>query len=212
MATGAPGSQSVKSVVAGDIVITRGGRPKLDRNTNDPGITAVLSVRDAVDSAQDSSQKQLTARELFYAAAQAPAAAPRSRPPAKARRRVHPHAAETPSRSRGADTGRRSAAAPAPGARHRAHAGQRRAATRLALHGSETGRATTRRPRCRPTPSSMPATASGSASKPTRPGYLYIINQGSSGTWKPMFPSAEVEDGNNQVEGWRPYTMPPKAA
>ena len=41
------------------------------------------------------------------------------------------------------------------------------------------------------------------------PGYLYIINQGSSGTWKPMFPSAEVADGNNRVDGWKPYTMPP---
>ena len=42
-------------------------------------------------------------------------------------------------------------------------------------------------------------------------GYLYIINQGSSGTWKPMFPSPEIEDGSNRVEGWRPYTMPPKS-
>ena len=43
------------------------------------------------------------------------------------------------------------------------------------------------------------------------PGYLYIINQGSSGNWKPMFPSAEIDDGNNHIEGWRPYTMPPKS-
>jgi len=41
------------------------------------------------------------------------------------------------------------------------------------------------------------------------PGYLYIISQGSSGTWKPMFPSAEVEDGNNRVDGWHSYVMPP---
>ncbi len=41
------------------------------------------------------------------------------------------------------------------------------------------------------------------------PGYLYIISQGSSGTWKPMFPSAEVENGDNHVEGLRNYTMPP---
>jgi hypothetical protein len=26
-----------------------------------------------------------------------------------------------------------------------------------------------------------------------------------------MFPSAEIEDGNNRIEGWRPYTMPPKS-
>jgi hypothetical protein len=43
------------------------------------------------------------------------------------------------------------------------------------------------------------------------PGYLYIVNQGSSGNWKPMFPSPEIEDGNNHIEGWRPYTMPPKS-
>jgi hypothetical protein len=40
------------------------------------------------------------------------------------------------------------------------------------------------------------------------PGYLYIINQGSSGTWKPMFPSPEVENGNNHVESLRNYTLP----
>jgi hypothetical protein len=41
------------------------------------------------------------------------------------------------------------------------------------------------------------------------PGYLYIISQGSSGTWKPMFPSPEVADGNNRVEGLKAYAMPP---
>ena len=43
------------------------------------------------------------------------------------------------------------------------------------------------------------------------PGYLYIISQGSSGTWKPMFPSPEIDDGSNRVEGWHTYTMPPKS-
>ncbi|MBS1858302.1 MAG: DUF4384 domain-containing protein [Acidobacteria bacterium] len=49
------------------------------------------------------------------------------------------------------------------------------------------------------------------AIEPNASGYLYIINQGSSGTWKPMFPSPEIEDGNNKVEGFHPYTMPPKS-
>jgi hypothetical protein len=40
------------------------------------------------------------------------------------------------------------------------------------------------------------------------PGYLYIINQGSSGTWKPIFPSSEVENGNNRVESLHAYTLP----
>jgi hypothetical protein len=42
-------------------------------------------------------------------------------------------------------------------------------------------------------------------------GYLYIISQGSSGTWKPMFPSSEVESGSNQVNGFKTYIMPPKS-
>jgi Domain of unknown function (DUF4384) len=42
-------------------------------------------------------------------------------------------------------------------------------------------------------------------------GYLYIISRGSSGTWKPMFPAAEVEDGSNYVEGFKSYVMPPKS-
>jgi hypothetical protein len=43
------------------------------------------------------------------------------------------------------------------------------------------------------------------------PGYLYIINQGSSGTWRPMFPSPEVDNGDNRVDGWRSYTFPPQS-
>lgn len=43
------------------------------------------------------------------------------------------------------------------------------------------------------------------------PGYLYIVNQGSSGTWKPMFPSPEIADGDNRVDGWHAYSMPPKS-
>jgi hypothetical protein len=43
------------------------------------------------------------------------------------------------------------------------------------------------------------------------PGYLYIVRQGSSGTWEPVFPSPEIADSSNRVEGWRTYTMPPKS-
>src|SRR6202521_502770 len=42
-------------------------------------------------------------------------------------------------------------------------------------------------------------------------GYLYIVSQGSSGTWKPMFPSPEVDDGNNRVEAFRTYLLPPRS-
>jgi hypothetical protein len=40
------------------------------------------------------------------------------------------------------------------------------------------------------------------------PGYLYIVNKGSSGTWKPMFPAPEIAGGNNRVEGFAALTLP----
>jgi hypothetical protein len=43
------------------------------------------------------------------------------------------------------------------------------------------------------------------------PGYLYIISQGSSGTWKPMFPSREIAGGSNRIEALQTYTMPPRS-
>lgn len=40
-------------------------------------------------------------------------------------------------------------------------------------------------------------------------GYLYIVSRGSSGTWKPMFPAPEIEDGNNRLPKDREVVMPP---
>jgi hypothetical protein len=40
-------------------------------------------------------------------------------------------------------------------------------------------------------------------------GYLYVISRGSSGTWKPLFPSAEVAQGDNRAEKGRTYDLPP---
>jgi len=39
-------------------------------------------------------------------------------------------------------------------------------------------------------------------------GYLYVITQGSSGTWEPLFPSAAVENGDNRVLAGRSYVVP----
>jgi len=47
--------------------------------------------------------------------------------------------------------------------------------------------------------------------EPNGPGYLYIVTQGSSGTWRPVFPSPEIADGNNQVQAWQTYDLPPKS-
>jgi len=140
--------------------------------------------------AQGVSQKQLTARELFYAAAQAPAAAKpaTARPPA-------PLPTAPPVAPRPAPT---TAPMPASGA---PPLGLRYTVLKLAADN---------------TPTEVPNDTVFHAGDRIRfsveanaPGYLYIVNQGSSGNWKPMFPSAEIEDGNNRIEGWHPYTMPP---
>jgi hypothetical protein len=38
--------------------------------------------------------------------------------------------------------------------------------------------------------------------------YLYVISRGSSGTWAPLFPSKNAEDGSNRVEPGRKYVVP----
>ena len=40
------------------------------------------------------------------------------------------------------------------------------------------------------------------------PGYLYIVARGTSGTWQPIFPSPEVADGDNHVDGWNAKVLP----
>jgi hypothetical protein len=47
--------------------------------------------------------------------------------------------------------------------------------------------------------------------EPNGPGYLYIVQQGSSGTWQPIFPSPDLAGSSNRVEGWQTYVMPPKS-
>ena len=44
--------------------------------------------------------------------------------------------------------------------------------------------------------------------EPNAPGYLYMVNQGPSGTWRAMFPSPEIEDGNNRAEAMHSYVIP----
>ncbi len=39
-------------------------------------------------------------------------------------------------------------------------------------------------------------------------GYLYIIHRGSSGVWKPLFPSSEVAGGSNRIEKGKSYEIP----
>lgn len=39
-------------------------------------------------------------------------------------------------------------------------------------------------------------------------GYLYIIHRGSSGVWKPLFPSSDIAGGDNRVEKGKAYEIP----
>jgi hypothetical protein len=43
-------------------------------------------------------------------------------------------------------------------------------------------------------------------------GYLYIVQQGTSGTWSVLFPTADAENGDNRVHRGRSYTFPSGAA
>jgi hypothetical protein len=38
--------------------------------------------------------------------------------------------------------------------------------------------------------------------------YLYVVARGSSGTWSPLFPSKNADDGSNRVEPGRKYVVP----
>ena len=39
-------------------------------------------------------------------------------------------------------------------------------------------------------------------------GYLYVVTQGTSHLWKPLFPSSEIDGGNNRVERGKQYNIP----
>jgi len=39
-------------------------------------------------------------------------------------------------------------------------------------------------------------------------GYLYVVNRGSSGTWKLLFPSPEIKNGDNRIQRRMRYEVP----
>jgi hypothetical protein len=41
-----------------------------------------------------------------------------------------------------------------------------------------------------------------------RPGYLYVVQRGSSGNWSPLFPSREIAGGDNRVSARQPFDLP----
>ena len=191
---------SPESIAPDDIVVTRGGRSTRTGEPINMPLTRgfLLSCCTAgLIFAQSVPPKQLTARELFYAAPQTPTPRPPAkravRPPAKpveiarATTRPRPQPATAPMPATGA---------PPLGLRYTILKNRRRQHP----HRSPQRHRLSRR-RSHPV-----------KSQTNQPGYLYIISQGSSGTWKPMFPSAEVEDGSNHVDGWHVTSCRPSRA
>jgi hypothetical protein len=183
--------------------------------------------------AQEAPKRQFTARELFYSAVQAPATAAPAAPaaPAKAPAKATPapkKAAPTAPQAARNET-RPPAPAPPPARIEGANlpGGARIVAAVAAAPPSAPAPASgapalgLRYTILKRSGDSMVEVSSDTifhagdriqfSVQTNGPGYLYIISQGSSGTWKPMFPSTEVEDGNNHVDGWHAYTMPPKS-
>lgn len=197
---------------------------------------SVVSIGAAQNvSQQDAPKVQLTARELFYSAtaqatsAPAPAAATPSKPAAAAARKKP--AAQTATKPKAPP-------APAPSSAPAPAPPRTQMATNNMSDGARIIPAVAGMNKTAPAPTAGPALGMRyTILKRTNgemvevapdtvfhagdriqfnvetngPGYLYIVSQGSSGNWRPMFPSAEVEDGSNRIEGFRAYTMPPKS-
>ena len=174
-------------------------------------------------SAQEEPKKNLTARQLFYAAVQTPPSAskadtakPATKPVAARPQKVTPkpvHAAqadgkppaaphsEQPSLPDGGQVINASSKAPKTNSADAAGTALGLRYTILKLVGSSTMEVATDSVFRAGDRIQLRVEANNA-------GYLYIINQGSSGTWKPIFPSAEIDNGNNRVESLHAYTLP----
>lgn len=147
-------------------------------------------------------ERKLSPRELFYAPPPAakPAAA-RTRPVAKAapaaRAKAPEAAAEAPE----------VAAAPAPSAPEiRLVAGS--AARPLGLRYGILKRSSTGQEEVDPGAVFHAGDRIRLSIEVNDPGYLYIVNRGSSGAWNVLFPSAEIAGGDNRVQPGVRYEIP----
>jgi hypothetical protein len=164
--------------------------------------------------AQEQSRRQLTPRELFYSAVQEP---PKAAVPAPARKSTPAKVVSVPKQSVVETT-----AVTPPPRRTELPDGARvvpaAAKTDSAPQGIPLGLKYTILKKNGENMVEVPADTVFRAGdriqvsvQTNLPGYLYIVSQGSSGTWKPMFPSPEVDDGNNRVEAFRTYLLPPQS-
>jgi Domain of unknown function (DUF4384) len=170
-------------------------------------------------SAQQAQRPEMTARELFYNAGSPPAAkAPAAKPPVKV---VAKKAAAAPAAQQASNA---PASTPSTSSSPSTPSGSGRI-----IPVSDGSRATAPPPASgtalglkytilKLNGDSMTAAAPSSifhandkiqfSIETNSTGYLYIVNQGSSGVWKPVFPSPEIEGGNNRVEAFHTYTFP----
>jgi hypothetical protein len=185
------------------------------------GILPIFAACAFPAAAQDASRPEMTARELFYNASAAPADAQKA-PAKKATTKTAAKKAPQPSTADQAASGSQSSSGAQP-----SHS------TAPVITVSDSGPMRT----TAPAPATGTALGlkyailklEGDAMTPVAPstvfhagdkiqfsietngpGYLYIVSQGSSGTWKPMFPSPDIEDSTNYVEGFHAYTFPRK--
>lgn len=199
-------------------MLNTGGRSLGDRDTTMLRIAGILLCLCAF--AQDAPKPQMTARELFYSAAQAPAPPPAAKPPIVARK-----TAKSP-----AQVAAVQAKPPAPPPSAPPHDNRLPDGGKLITVAS--GMPTSAPPPATGTPLGLKYTllklSGGQMTEvPTDtvfhsgdriqfkvetngPGFLYIISQGSSGTWQPMFPAPDFDGGSNRVDGFHTYTMPLK--
>jgi len=169
-------------------------------------------------SAHAQSGPELTARELFYSAAQQPAA--RAAKPGVPNKKAAPVARTTaatnaPPKMQPHVSASDSAAAPPPAASGIILAAAHTSAP-APTNGPALGLRFTIRKRV---DGQMVEVAPDSVFhagdaieldlESNTPGYLYMISKGSSGTWKPIFPSKEVQEGDNHIDGFHTYQMPP---
>ncbi|SPE39980.1 conserved exported hypothetical protein [Candidatus Sulfopaludibacter sp. SbA3] len=164
--------------------------------------------------AQDAPKPQMTARELFYSAAQTPP--PAAKPAEAPRKSQKSQPTLVATRSDLTDDTRRSSALPGGAKLITVAAGMPSSApppasgtplglkySLLKLTGGEMQEV--------PVNSVFHAEDRIQFRVETNgPGYLYIISQGSSGQWMPMFPSPDKDGGSNHTEGFKTYIMPQK--
>jgi hypothetical protein len=175
-------------------------------------------------SAQEAKPPELTARELFYNATAEPTAAPKARP-AKETPKVAKKKPAAAAAQQAVNAPQKSPAQPAATGTDTQYGGGR-------ISPASDGTRTTAAAPASGTALGLKYTIlklSGNAMTETPPssvfhagdkiqfkietnsaGYLYIVSQGSSGTWKPMFPASEIDGGSNRVEGFHTYTFPPE--